>query len=67
MNRSRVSQRSLINLLHVTALLIAMLVVVVGCASETPAAVPIDEATDSAPPPRSLSEDSFLETKPATQ
>ena len=51
MNRSRVSQRSLINLLHVTALLIAMLVVVVGCASETPAAVPIDEATDSAPPP----------------
>ena len=40
MNRSRVSQRSLINLLHVTALLIAILVVVVGCASETPAAVP---------------------------
>ena len=40
MNRSRVSQRSLINLLHVTALLIAILVVVVGCASETPAEVP---------------------------
>ena len=40
MNRSRVSQRSLINLLHVTALLIAILVVVVGCASEPPAAVP---------------------------
>ena len=57
MNHSRTSRRSLISPLRATALLFVILVVVVGCTSETPTSVPTDETTDSASPSTEVAEE----------